>query len=52
MRHKGIILSLLLFAFAENLMAQTEPVRVESPMVTEKDFAWYVKQKRHGKPKH
>lgn len=49
MRHKGIILSLLLFAFAENLMAQTEPVRVESPMVTEKDFAWYVKQKEAWK---
>lgn len=49
MRHKGIILSLLVFAFAQDLMAQTEAVRVESPIVTEKDFVWYVKQKEAWK---
>lgn len=34
-----------LLTFAIGMMAQTRPARVESPIVTEKDFVWYVEQK-------
>jgi hypothetical protein len=34
----GLIMSL-------GMMAQTKAVRIESPIVTEKDFVWYVEQK-------
>ena len=38
-----------LMAFALNMMAQTEPVTIESPLVTEKDFVWYTNQKEAWK---
>ena len=48
---KRIILSVCLMALAFSLgaMAQTKAIRVESPIVTEKDFVWYVEQKNAWK---
>lgn len=34
-----------MLAIATNLIAQTKAVRIESPIVSEKDFVWYVEQK-------
>jgi hypothetical protein len=36
-------------AFIAGTMAQTRAVRVESPIVTEKDFVWYTEQKEAWK---
>jgi hypothetical protein len=43
------ILSIIALVFANNAMAQTKAVKVESPIVTEKDFVWYVEQKEAWK---
>ena len=45
MRKRMITLCLTGLAFALGTMAQTKAVRVDSPIVTEKDFVWYVEQK-------
>lgn len=42
---KRVIITCLALAFALGTMAQAKAVRVESPIVTEKDFVWYVEQK-------
>ena len=42
---KSIFASLLALTIAAGAAAQTKAVRVESPIVTEKDFVWYVEQK-------
>ena len=38
-------MSVIAFAFAIGAMAQTKAVKIESPIVSEKDFMWYVEQK-------
>ena len=45
MRKRVITLCLTSLAFALGAVAQTQAVRVESPLVTEKDFVWYTEQK-------
>lgn len=45
MRKRVIITCLASLAFALGAVAQTKAVRVESPLVTEKDFVWYTEQK-------
>lgn len=49
MRKRVITLWLASLAFALGAVAQTRAVRVESPIVTEKDFVWYVEQKNAWK---
>lgn len=49
MNTKRITSSLIGIAFALVTMAQTKAVKVESPIVTEKDFVWYVEQKEAWK---
>ena len=46
---KKIILCLVGLIMSLGVMAQTKAVRVESPIVTEKDFVWYVEQKNAWK---
>ena len=41
---KKTFFSLIFLATALGLMAQNKPAKVESPLVTEKDFVWYVEQ--------
>lgn len=38
-------MTLAALAFCMGTTAQVKAVRVESPIVTEKDFVWYVEQK-------
>lgn len=45
MRQKRMVVGLVGIFFALGTMAQTKALKVESPMVTEKDFMWYVEQK-------
>ena len=42
-------MSLVALAFIASSLAQTQPVRIESPIVTEKDFVWYTEQKEAWK---
>ena len=42
---KRLLLIAVLAVQGLGVMAQTKAVRVESPLVTEKDFVWYVEQK-------
>lgn len=49
MKKEKAILSIIALVFTMNVMAQTKAVRVESPIVTEKDFVWYVEQKEAWK---
>ena len=42
-------MSVIAFAFAIGAMAQTKAVKIESPIVSEKDFMWYVEQKEAWK---
>ena len=45
MNQKRVVMSVIAFAFAIGAMAQTKAVKIESPIVSEKDFMWYVEQK-------
>ena len=49
MEMRKAIWSIVALVFTINAMAQTKAVRVESPIVTEKDFVWYVEQKEAWK---
>lgn len=49
MKQKKTMTSLVALMMAAGVMAQTKAVRVESPIVTEKDFVWYVEQKEAWK---
>ena len=49
MRKRLIIMCLVGAALALGAAAQTAPVKVESPIVTEKDFVWYTEQKEAWK---
>ncbi len=49
MNLKKIVMSVIAFAFAIGAMAQTKAVKIESPIVSEKDFMWYVEQKEAWK---
>lgn len=42
---KKLLTSLTALAITLGAMAQTKAVKIESPIVTEKDFVWYVEQK-------
>ena len=46
---RKILVSLAALVFTLAGMAQTKAVKVESPIVTEKDFLWYVEQKEAWK---
>ena len=46
---KRILLGVMLVVLSFSAMAQTKAVKVESPIVTEKDFVWYVEQKEAWK---
>jgi len=45
MKKNRIAITLVGLAFCLDLMAQVKATRVESPIVMEKDFVWYVEQK-------
>ena len=45
MKKQRIFTTLAGLAFCIGMMAQVKAARVESPIVTEKDFVWYVEQK-------
>ena len=49
MNQKKIVMSVIAFTFAIGAMAQTKAVKIESPIVSEKDFMWYVGQKEAWK---
>ena len=49
MRKRMTITCIAALAFTLAATAQVKPVRVESPIVTEKDFVWYVGQKEAWK---
>ncbi len=49
MKRKRSFMTLIAMAFIAGTMAQTRAVRVESPIVTEKDFVWYTEQKEAWK---
>ena len=42
---KKLLICIAVLSFALGATAQTKAVKVESPIVTEKDFVWYVEQK-------
>ena len=46
---KKVLLSVMWGTLALGAMAQTKPLRIESPIVSEKDFVWYVEQKEAWK---
>ena len=46
---KRVILGIWLLMLSLSGMAQTNAMKVESPIVTEKDFVWYVEQKEAWK---
>lgn len=49
MNQKKVVMSVIVLAFAIGAMAQTKAVKIESPIVSEKDFVWYVGQKEAWK---
>lgn len=46
---KRVLVCMALMALSMGAMAQTKAVRVESPIVSEKDFVWYTEQKEAWK---
>ena len=51
MKKKRLLVCLAGLAFALGMTAQGKAVKVESPIVSEKDFMWYVEQKEAWKAK-
>lgn len=49
MRKMRTLLSVWVLVLSISAQAQTKPMRVESPIVTEKDFVWYTEQKEAWK---
>ena len=49
MKKNRLLTCLAAFMITLGAMAQTKAVKVESPIVTEKDFVWYVEQKNAWK---
>jgi hypothetical protein len=49
MKQKKLLLGICLTMFGVSAMAQAKAVKVESPIVTEKDFMWYTEQKEAWK---
>lgn len=49
MKRKRIFAALAALMMSATMMAQTKAVRVESPIVSEKDFVWYTEQKEAWK---
>lgn len=49
MKQKKLLLSISLTILGISAMAQAKAVKVESPIVTEKDFVWYTEQKEAWK---
>lgn len=49
MEKRRLSICFISLAFTIGMMAQTKAVSVESPIVTEKDFVWYVEQKNAWK---
>lgn len=49
MKQKKLLLSICLTMLGVSAMAQAKAVKVESPIVTEKDFVWYTEQKEAWK---
>lgn len=49
MKQKKLLLSICLTMLGISAMAQAKAVKVESPIVTEKDFVWYTEQKEAWK---
>ena len=46
---KRVLVCMALMALSMGAMAQTKAVKVESPIVSEKDFVWYTEQKEAWK---
>ena len=46
---KKVIVCMALMALSMSAIAQTKAVRIESPIVSEKDFVWYTEQKEAWK---
>ena len=49
MKRKRVFVALVALIMSATAMAQTKAVRVESPLVSEKDFVWYTEQKEAWK---
>ncbi len=49
MKRKRIFAALAALMMSATMMAQTKAVKVESPIVSEKDFVWYTEQKEAWK---
>lgn len=49
MKQKKLLLSISLTILGISAMAQAKAVKVESPIVTEKDYVWYTEQKEAWK---
>lgn len=49
MNQKKATMSIIALAITISTMAQTKAVKIESPIVSEKDFVWYVEQKEAWK---
>lgn len=49
MKRKTVLMALVAMMMNAVAVAQTKAVKVESPIVTEKDFVWYVEQKEAWK---
>lgn len=49
MKRKRIFAALAALMMSTTMMAQTKAVKVESPIVSEKDFVWYTEQKEAWK---
>jgi len=49
MKRKTVLAALAALMMSTSMMAQTKAVKVESPIVSEKDFVWYTEQKEAWK---
>ncbi len=49
MKRKTVLAALAALMMSASMMAQTKAVKVESPIVSEKDFVWYTEQKEAWK---
>lgn len=49
MKRKKVYVALVAVIMTATAVAQTRPMRVESPIVSEKDFVWYTEQKEAWK---
>ena len=49
MKRKRVLAALAALMMSTSMMAQTKAVKVESPIVSEKDFVWYTEQKEAWK---